>query len=312
MNTENTEESTSTAARQAGSYLLHLLATHPSYVRRWTARARGKSRLLVNRDAVSRVISDYLYMKDEQYDAGERALKDSVRRALAGELMTERTCGLFCDAFYFDRIHRVALEAMRRGLSAPDVPPLVVVATPLPLSKLTQLNYATTQLQEWHTIGADGRPRRHSTVHVIQALVDGLKAHPYTFDTNEATVAAVRGATSGPLMPTGEPNIYRVEFVFDQPLEKEQICEFEYTTEFHYSEDPPREFRRACPRPLDGLDLIVQFHRERVPSVVEWAVWASLDGPIVERRPVELDPYLMVHAYHLRVDGAIVGFVWDW
>jgi hypothetical protein len=57
--------------------------------------------------------------------------------------------------------------------------------------------------------------------------------------------------------------------------------------------------------------MLVEFDPKWIPSMLEWAAWDGLDGPVIDVRPVELDSELTVYAYHAYVDGAVVGFRWS-
>jgi len=57
--------------------------------------------------------------------------------------------------------------------------------------------------------------------------------------------------------------------------------------------------------------MLVEFHPDRIASAIKWAVWNDLEGSIADDRPVELDEELTAHVYHEYVDGAVVGFEWD-
>ena len=63
---------------------------------------------------------------------------------------------------------------------------------------------------------------------------------------------------------------------------------------------------------VENLDIRIEFHPEKLPAKVEWAVWDGLDGPIVEREPVALDSQFAVHRYLRLAEKTAVGFHWDW
>jgi len=56
----------------------------------------------------------------------------------------------------------------------------------------------------------------------------------------------------------------------------------------------------------------VEFHPDRLPGNVVWAVWDGMDGPIVERQPVVLDSQFAVHRYLRLAEKTVAGFHWDW
>jgi hypothetical protein len=212
------------ARKQASAYLAHLLETNPAYRRRWEISADRVSRKTINRTAVARVLMAFLNDTGEgAAEIGdERQLLDLVCRALDGTVLTPRTIHWFCRAFDIQVHHRNALEGTLEGTSGSSMAiPLIVTGNALPLSSDIP-EYRTVSLQEWHTLGPDGRPLRHRTVHRLQAITNSLDRYPYRFDTSEVEVAAVRGARPGPVIPTERPGIHRVDFLFDKPSSRER------------------------------------------------------------------------------------------
>lgn len=72
-------------------------------------------------------------------------------------------------------------------------------------------------------------------------------------------------------------------------------------------------YRRYVGGRVEGLSIRVEFHREKVPAFVWWAVWDGLDGEIIERETVRLKNDRSVHRYLSTVEGvAVMGFTWQW
>jgi hypothetical protein len=96
-------------------------------------------------------------------------------------------------------VHAAELWALRTG---GDPSRLTVVrdafAEPPPVTPPGVPRYQTISLHEFHTVGADGLPAMHRTVHVVRAL-EPMHRYPYRFDTDAAVVEVVRGGTPGPL-----------------------------------------------------------------------------------------------------------------
>ena len=97
-----------------------------------------------------------------------------------------------------------------------------------------------------------------------------------------------------------------------KPLMAGETATLEYSASFHYAAPPPPEFRRVVQSFVENLDIRVQFHPDRLPGSVVWAVWDGLDGPIVEREPAVLDSQFAVHRYLRLAEQTAVGFHWDW
>lgn len=97
-----------------------------------------------------------------------------------------------------------------------------------------------------------------------------------------------------------------------KPLAAGETATLEYWVSFHYAAPPPPEFRRVVQSFVENLDIRVEFHPDKLPVKVEWAVWDGLDGPIVEREPVALDTQFAVHRYLRLAEKTAAGFHWDW
>ncbi len=171
----------------------------------------------------------------------------------------------------------------------------------------------TLALHDHHYLGPDGLPVKHRVIHVIEAIVDGLDRVPYRADTNALTIETGQGF-SGLAGPVYQPiaELFVVEMLLAKPLAIGETATLEYTASFHYSTPPPREFRRVVQFHVENLDIRVEFHPDKLPSDVVWAVWDGMDGPIVEREHVTLDSQFAVHRYLRLAEKTTVGFHWDW
>ena len=63
---------------------------------------------------------------------------------------------------------------------------------------------------------------------------------------------------------------------------------------------------------MHNVSMRVEFHPERIPRRVWWAVWDSIDGDIVERDEFELRASRYVFKRLDAVEQSVVGFTWDW
>jgi hypothetical protein len=171
----------------------------------------------------------------------------------------------------------------------------------------------TLSLHDHHYLGPDGLPVRHRVIHVIEALVDELDRVPYIADTNALTLEVGQGFSglAGPFyQPAAE--LFVVDMLLARPLAASETATLEYSTSFQYAVLPPPEFRRIVQYFVENLDIRVEFHPDKLPGHVEWAVWDGMDGPIVEREPVDLDSQFAVHRYLRLAEKTAVGFHWDW
>jgi hypothetical protein len=156
-------------------------------------------------------------------------------------------------------------------------------------------------------------PVKHRVIHVIEAIADGVDRIPYRADTNALTIEAAQGF-SGLAGPVYQPiaELFVVDMLLAKPLLAGETATLEYSASFHYAEPPPPEFRRVVQAFVENLDIRVEFHPDKLPRNVEWAVWDGLDGPIVEREHVALDSQFAVHRYLRLAEKTAAGFHWDW
>jgi len=173
--------------------------------------------------------------------------------------------------------------------------------------------WRTLALQEYHYLGPDGIPVKHQTRHVLIAVRDGLDRYPYRFDTDKLSVSMVRGGTVSEPYPTGD-GLFAVDILFSPPLKRGEPIGFEYDVAFHYRTPPAAEFRRVVRGWLESLSISVQFHPARLPRSIWWATWSGYQpgSHIVDRTRVQLDSEYSVFNSVKDIEGAIIGYYWDW
>lgn len=296
------------------NYLRHLLNTAPIYRARWLDNVQ-RSAGSPNVDAVSRVLLDHHAANIELYPwplpESHRGYRDRVARALSAASFSAQTLDLFVRAFSMTEADSSMLERLLHG------PQVDGLWNDSPLGTTIDGEsraYQTTSLHEIHEVGADRLPKRHRTIHTIEALKAGVAGHDYVFDTPNARVHAVAGADAGPVEPYEMiKGFWRCHLSFREPLQQGQVRFFEYVTEFAYEDAPPPEMRRGSQFPLQMLSLRATFDPEAIPSAVWWTRWPKLDASPDMIEKVELDEELA--ACKVRFDlepGDIWGFVWEW
>jgi hypothetical protein len=300
----------------ASAYIRELLLRPGRYRRTWEQYAERSRAGQVNQLAVAEVLARHLGQRPRAAgDAGvqPRQLKDTAARALSGRLLSKATLALFMDAFALGALEREQLVKLREGSAQ-----VRVLSGPRAIGDdmagvLGRRQVKTLSLHDHHYLGPDGWPARHRNIHVIEAIDDDVDRIPYRADTNALTIEAGQGF-SGLAGPVYQPvaELYAVDMLLARPLRAGETATLEYAASFHYSAPPPPEFRRVVQAFVENLDIRVQFHPDRVPGTIVWAVWDGLDGPIVEREPVALDSQLAVHRYLRLAEQTAVGFHWDW
>jgi hypothetical protein len=300
----------------AAAYLRELLLRPGRYRRKWEQYAERSRAGQVNQLAVAEVLAHYLWEHPRakgDTDVLPRQLKDTASRALSGKLLSKATLTLFMEAFGIGIPERDQLLKLWEGSAH-----VRVLSGPRAIrddkaSALGSPRLKTLSLHDHHYIGAAGLPVRHRVIHVIEAVVDGLDRVPYRADTNALTIEAGQGFSglAGPFyQPVAE--LFVVDMLLAKPLAMGETATLEYTTGFHYASPPAPEFRRIVQYFVENLDIRVEFHPDKLPGNVEWAVWDGMDGPIVDRERVVLDSQFAVHRYLRLAEKTAVGFHWDW
>jgi hypothetical protein len=305
-----------TGVQAAAAYMRELLLRPGRYRRKWEQYAERSRAGQVNQLAVAEVLAHYLWQHpraQSDVDVLPRQLKDTASRALSGKLLSKATLFLFIDAFGLGPLEREQLIKLWEGSAH-----VRVLSGPRAIrdDKAAMLGHKrvkTLSLHDHHYLGPDGMPAKHRVINVIEAIADGVDRVPVLADTNAVTIEAGQGfrGLAGPVyQPIAE--LFVVDMLLAKPLAAGETATCEYLVSFHYAVPPPLEFRRVVQSFVENLDIRVEFHPDRLPGTVEWAVWDGLDGPIVEREPVTLDSQFAVHRYLRLAEKTAVGFHWDW
>jgi len=296
--------------RGCAAILTQLLAGTEEYRARWLRSMRRRSNRSVHQGAVAQVIAEYLWESGQAPESDvelPRRLKDTVSRALSGQVIAPTTLSWFVEAFAMSERDAERLWAAWSGSDPVGADP----AGALPAVLVPPSAYRTLALHEFHTLGADGLPHSHRTLHVIRALQQ-VRRYPYRFDTDAASVEVLRGGTAGPLYRTAVAGVFAVDIELARPLAPGETGSFEYRTVFRYREPPPQQFRRAVRRRCDNVEINVQFDPARVPSRVWWAEWAGYaDDEPVQQELVAIGPDACVHRSLETLEGRAVGFRWE-
>jgi hypothetical protein len=268
-----TSRATQPGVESAAAHLRQLLADSGQYRDRWQQRARRAQPGKIDNLAVARVLAASAASADP---AGGRQSLLRLRRAAA---------------------RAVSGQALDPGL----------------LRQFIQRPWRTIALHEYHYLGADGIPVKHQTRHVLVAVRDGLDRYPYRFDTDQLSVSMARGGTVSEPYPTGD-GLFAVDILFSAPLKRGEPIGFEYDVDFHYRTPPPAEFRRAVRGWLESLSISVQFHPDRLPRSIWWASWSGYQpgSRIVDRTRVQLDGEHCAFNQVKDIEGAVVGYYWEW
>jgi hypothetical protein len=310
--------------RAAASYLRALLAQQGPYRRLWEQHVMRARSSEITQLAVAEVLARYLWANPRvvgDADVLPRQLKDTVARALSGTLLSRPTLALFIEAFGISDADARRLRQLWEGsgrISVLSGARAVGSAAEGELrAALGPRRHQTVSLHDHVSVGPDGRIARTRTLQVIEATADGLDWIPYLYDTSALTLEVGQGCgdVSGELRQISE-DVYATTIPLARELSAGETISLEYVTTYRYPgnlDDPhEREFRRAVLRRLENVDIRVEFHQDKLPAQIWWAVWDGVDGPVLEREPVPLGGQREVQRYLRSVEKAVVGFRWTW
>jgi hypothetical protein len=313
------------AGRQAAArYLRELLLRPGRYRRQWeqhVLRARPED---INQLAVAEVLTRYLWSyprRRRDADATPRQLKDTVRRALSGQLLSRPALMLFIDAFGIaadeaDRLVRLWEGSLRASVLSGSRA-MVAPAEDRVRAVLGPRRHQTVAMHDHASIGADRSPASTRTLQVIEAIVPGLDRVPYLYDTGAVVLELGQGCQglSGGLTEI-EPGVFATEILLARELDLGETITLEYRTSYRYpgnAEDPhERQYRRAVMRRLENFDVRVAFHPAALPARVWWAIWDGLDGEVADEELVSLDRQHAAQRYLRAIARTVVGFRWAW
>jgi len=307
----------SSAAEAASAYLRELLLRPGRHRRKWEQYAERSRHGQINQLAVAEVLAHYLWEHPRNTgdaDILPRQLKDTSSRVLSGKLLSKSALALFIEAFDLDTFERDQLLKLWEGSARVRVlSGSAGIRDGRAIEELGPPRYRTLSLHDHHYVGPDGFPVRHRTLQVIEALVDGVDRMPYRADTNALSVEVGQGCRGlgGEVRKIAE-GVFAVDMLLAKELVAGETTTLEYSTTFQYEMRPPPEFRRIVVISLENLDIRVQFHPEKLPREVVWAVWDGMEGPITEREPAELDTQFAVHRFLRLAQRTVVGFRWNW
>jgi hypothetical protein len=310
-------------AQAAATYLREILSRPGRPRRAWEQHSERARADQVNQLAVAEVLAQHLWANPRKRGDDQllpRQLKDTVSRALSGQLLTRRTLELFMDAFHLPDGERDHLWRLWEG--SPQVRmftgsgALSETAEQRVRAASGPPGHQTLSLHDHVEIDVMGRVRSVRTIQVVEALRDGLDRIPYVYDTSVITLETRHGCAPPAEAATPvQPDIYVSSLPLVRSLARGETLTLEYVTRLRYQGDVTPDqlnYRRAVRRWAENLDLRVQFDPDNVPPHVWWAVWDGVDGDILEQQPAELDGQHSAHRYLRLVEKTVLGFYWTW
>jgi hypothetical protein len=317
-----TEPQLAPGRQAAGRYLRELLLRPGRYRQLWESRAERTRPGAINHLAVANVLAHHLWTAPRATGSSDvlaRQLKDTVGRALSGQVLSRSTLALFVAAFDFTPQEEDRLWRLWRGSGR-----ITVLAGPRAMrpgsvakvvSELGPRRHQTVSLHDHVYVGADRRLTRTRTMQVVEAIVDGLDTIPYLYDTSAVSLELGQGCAGppGPFRRIGDV-LYATDIPLTRTLGLGETLTLEYWTCYEYDLADPeeREYRRAVMATLENFDMRVEFHPDQLPAAVWWAVWDGMEGEVLDQELAVPDNQHSVHRYLRSLERSVVGFHWSW
>jgi len=310
--------------RAASEYLRQLLLKPGRYRKSWEQHVIRTRRDAINQLAVAEVLARHLWSSPRRpADAGvlPYQLKDTVSRALSGQMLSRPALSLFIDAFGFtaaeaDRLRRLwsgsAVISVLAGSYA--VPPQAEMNL---VQALGPRRHQTLAMHDHVYVDADGRLDRTRTIQVIEAIAAGVDCFPFLYDTSALTLEVGQGCRglSGQLRQVG-PDVFATDVMLARTLDLGDTITMEYWVTYrlpgNLADAREREYRRGVLRHLENYDLRIEFHPARLPAEVWWANWAGVDGDVQDLQEITLDSQHAAQRYLRSLERTVVGFRWRW
>lgn len=319
-----TDEAQRAYRHAVAAYLRELLLRPGRYRRRWEQYAERSRVGQINQLAVAEVLARYRWSHPREGDDNDvlaRQLKDTVQRALSGSMLSKATLSLFVEAFGFtepeaERLRRLAAGSARITVLSgpramrPDVLAGVAAA-------FGPARHQTVSLHDHIEVGQDGLVTRARTLKVIEATVDGVDRVPFIHDTDTLTLEVGQGCRGVSGYPRKlAAGLYSTDILLAKELSLGETLTLEYWNTYHYLDDrmdaSRMQYRRAVMTRAENVDIRVEFHPDRLPRHVWWAVWDGVDGDVITEEPVALDSQNSVHRFMRSLERTVVGFHWVW
>jgi hypothetical protein len=301
--------------RLAGELLQSLLLRQEAYRCLWQPlQRRVHPPGVLSQAAVAQVIAQHLWDSGERSDTRvslPRDLKDRIRRALQGEVMTAETLTWFIDAFSMTAEDagrlRAALYDDQPGSGAP-VTDTLRSDEGLPIPQ----RHRTIAVFERRVIGAARHAIAHHTTRAITARAEPVYFYPCRQFAHASAMTVLRGGRiTARHEPPGSSPI--LEITLTSPLQPGQVTSLEYRAEFGPGSGIAVEYRQVAHARADNVDIVVQFDSTHFPRNVWWTVWDDYRGGcILDQEAVSLDADACAHRYVPYLENAAAGFRWDW
>jgi hypothetical protein len=310
--------------RTAAEYLRQLLLQPGPCLELWSKYVDRDPEGVINQLAVTEVLAGRLRAvprRPGDVRIAPYQLRETVAQALAGRLLSRPVLQLFIAAFQIGdedagRLWRLwagvssARAVVGRAAVSPRAEEIIVAA-------LGRRRHQTLSMNEHIWVGVDGRVDQYHITQVVEAVEDDVDRIPFIGDSKYVALEVGQGCRglSDELRDIGE-NLTSAEILLSRHLSRGETISIEYWIacigDGLLSGTRECEIRRAVLKRLENYEQRVEFHPDKLPTVVRWAQWDTADGDVIASAPTELDSQNSVQRYLQSVERSVVGFYWNW
>ena len=298
-----TDEDAATTA--VAAELRRLLTTVPEHRQRWAQHVERRRHDGLSHSAVARVLSGVT-------DASVGSLRDRVRRALGGEVVTPLTIRLFSDAFHFTVAEQERLWTLFTAQPAGNVslrPAAGSIYDGEP--EVRTLSRAIDV-----TVGADRVAWDVRTTLTVQALTDGVARFPLVHARDDIELTALTGCrlVREPKAEAGTAPLVHAHF--PRALHAGDVQVYAYRARFTAPTGDRDRYVAGVATPTAVIAIQVGFTPPAVPARVQWRAWRSLglaEEDVTAEHDVPLGTSHRVAWTQQDVQpGVVIGFEWSW
>lgn len=310
-----TEDLRHDRARETGAQLRSLLLERAEYRDRWWRfERREPARGRLNQAAVAQVIAHHLWDSGDRRESDvslPRELKDRVRRALSGQVISAETLGWFIDAFRMTDGDAERLRSTRFATRPEAAVPIVGTLRRPQFVPLPQ-RHRTLAVFERRVIDQNGRAAAHRSTRAFAACEDEMDSYPCRLVPNARSVKILQGGREF-YVRSFQGSTPILEIKLNSVLRSGEVASLEYEAEFEGGGSADVEYRRVAHGRVENLSIVIQFHPDRPPRHIWRATWDDYrNGNIVDQEPAHLDQSFCAQRFIPYLENAAAGFLWSW
>jgi hypothetical protein len=180
--------------------------------------------------------------------------------------------------------------------------------------------------RERYVLGADGRPAHSRISMEFRALESGVDSYWYVRSVASGSAIEVRpvaGCQTGSALddrrqyPREPEYLVATELLFDEPLQRGQLCRIGYLVAHHYTDPhrpgPETAFGWLVPSPaIREVELLIEFHPDALPRRLNRCTWHTTEEGY---EPVPAGPLRPRRTDRVRLTDPVAagyGWVWQW